>query len=129
MNSVASDLNDHDAIVAAVSIYVDGAKKGSGVEMRGAFREDATIFGFSDGSMFAGPIKLLFDAVDQEAPATGLKARFVQVDIVGTIADVQLELDDWNGVRYTDFMTLLKDQGSWKIMTKAFHQHSNATSV
>ena len=62
--------------------------------MQRAFHEDAIIFGFADGSKFAGPIKMLFDSVDQEPPATGLKARFARIDIVGTIAQVRLELDE-----------------------------------
>lgn len=120
MDSVVSDF---DAIVEAVRIYIDAAKRGRGADMHGAFHQDATIFGYADGSMFAGPIRLLFDSVDQEPPATGLRARFARIDVVGTVAQVRLELDDWNGVRYTDLFTLLKDQGTWKIMTKAFHQH------
>jgi hypothetical protein len=123
MGSAMSDFTDYDAIIEAIEAYIDGAKTGRGADMQPAFHEDAIIFGFADGSKFAGPIKTLFDSVDQEPPATGLKARFARIDIVGTIAQVRLELDDWNGVRYTDLFTLLKDQGSWKIMTKAFHQH------
>ena len=124
MGSAMSDFTDYDAITEAIqAAYIDGAKTGRGADMQPAFHEDAIVFGFVDGSKFAGPIKTLFDSVDQEPPATGLKARFARIDIVGTIAQVRLELDDWNGVRYTDLFTLLKDQGSWKIMTKAFHQH------
>ena len=61
MDSVASDLNDYDAIAEAVRIYVDAAKRGRGADMHDAFHQDATIFGYADGSMFAGPIRLLFE--------------------------------------------------------------------
>jgi hypothetical protein len=49
--------------------------------------------------------------------------RIVGIDIVDTIAGVGLELDDWNGHRYTDLFTLLKVDGAWKIMNDVFHQH------
>jgi hypothetical protein len=91
--------------------------------MKPAFHQDATIFGYVDGELFAGPIQLLFDKVDHDAPATGLHARIVGIDIVDTIAGVRLELDDWNGRRFTDLFTLLKVDGAWKIMNDVFHQH------
>ena len=47
----------------------------------------------------------------------------VSIDIINTIAAVRLELDDWNGHRYTDLLTLLKANGEWKIMNKVFHEH------
>jgi Putative lumazine-binding len=62
--------------------------------MKPAFHQDATIFGYADGELFAGPIQLLFGKVDHDAPATeGLHARIVGIDIVDTIAGVRLELD------------------------------------
>jgi Putative lumazine-binding len=92
--------------------------------MKPAFHQDATIFGYADGELFAGPIQLLFGKVDHDAPATeGLHARIVGIDIVDTIAGVRLELDDWNGHSYTDMFTLLKVDGTWKIMNDVFHQH------
>jgi hypothetical protein len=91
--------------------------------MQSAFHPDATIFGFSDGEIFAGPIQKLFDAVSDETPASALQARLVSIDIVDTIAAVRVELENWNGYRYTDFFTLLKAGGEWKILNKAFHQH------
>src|SRR5262245_53582877 len=51
----------------------------------------------------------------------GSKPRMVSIDIIDTIAAVRLELDDWNGHRYTDLF--IKANGEWKIMNKAFHQH------
>jgi hypothetical protein len=91
--------------------------------MKPAFHQDATIFGYADGDLFAGPIQKLFDYVDHDSPATGLHARIVSIDIIDTIASVRLELDNWTGHRYTDLFTLLKVDGEWKIMNKVFHQH------
>jgi hypothetical protein len=111
------------AIAKTVQYYTDGAKSGRGADMQPAFHQDATIFGYADGEIFAGPIQKLFESVDQDTPATGLQARMVSIDIINTIAAVRLELDDWNGHRYTDLLTLLKANGEWKIMNKVFHEH------
>ena len=36
---------------------------------------------------------------------------------------MRLELDNWTGHRFSDLFTLLKVDGDWKIMNKAFHLH------
>src|SRR5262245_15833481 len=92
--------------------------------MKPAFHQDATIFGYADGELFANPIQLLFDRVDHAAPATGLHALIVVIDIVDTIAGVRLELDDWNGRRLTDLLTLLKLDGAWKICKRCLSSAS-----
>lgn len=124
MRNECTDLSEYDAIAEAVQHYVDGAKSGRGADMLPAFREDATICGYADGEIFAGPIQKLFESVDQDKPATGLQARTVVIDVIDTIAAVRLELNDWNGHRYTDLFTLLKTAGGWKIVNKVFHQHA-----
>ncbi len=57
-------------------------------------------------------------------PATELQARVAGIDVNGTVATVRLELDNWNGYRFTDLFTLLKVDGEWKIMNNVFHLHA-----
>ena len=123
MSTVPTNVNEKDAIAQAVQPYIDGATSGKGDDMKPAFHTDATIFGYAGPDLFAGPIQLLFDWNDQNGPAMGLQARIADVDIVGTIATVRLELDNWTGARYTDLFTMLKVDGEWKIMNKVFHLH------
>jgi len=125
MSDTHTNLSEYEAIAKTVQHYIDGATSGRGADMQPAFHQEATIFGYADGELFAGPIQVLFDSVDHDAPAAGLHARIAGIDIVDTIAGVRLELDDWNGHRYTDLFTLLKVDGAWKIMNKVFHQHQH----
>ena len=53
----------------------------------------------------------LFDWNDQNGPATGLQARIASIEIIGTIATVRLELDNWTGYRFTDLFAMLKVDG------------------
>nr|MCH9765793.1 nuclear transport factor 2 family protein [Alphaproteobacteria bacterium] len=53
-----------------------------------------------------------------------LVAKIGAIDVVGSTATVRLELDDWTGHKFTDFFTLLKVDGRWKIMNKVFHLHA-----
>ncbi len=123
MSNATAIETEHDAIAKAVQHYIDGAKSGRGEDMKPAFHKDATIFGYAGADLFAGPIQQLLTWNDGNGPATGLKARIAGIDLIGTVATVRLELDNWTGSRYTDLFTLLKVDGEWKIMNKVFHLH------
>lgn len=120
----AVDLSEYTAISKTVQIYIDGGKSGKGADVKPAFHPDATIFGYAGPDLFAGPIQGLFDWIDQNGPATELQSRISSIDIIETVATVRLELENWNGRRFTDLFTLLKVDGEWKIMNKVFHLHA-----
>ncbi len=121
--SNATTVSEYDAIAKAIQPYIDGARSGRGVDMQPAFHKDATIFGYVGDDLFAGPIQQLFSWNDENGPATGLQAWIASIDLIGTVATVRLELDNWTGQRYTDLFTLLRVDGEWKIMNKVFHLH------
>ncbi len=114
---------ENEMIEKTVQIYIDGAKSGKGAEMKPAFHKDATIFGYVGDDLFAGPIQVLFDWNDENGPASELEPYITSIDISGTVATVRLELDNWNGFKFTDLFTLLKVDGKWLIMNKVFHVH------
>ncbi len=124
MNNQPTNVQENELITQVVQRYIDGAKSGKGEEMKPAFHEDATIFGYVGDDLFAGPIQRLFDWNDKNGPATKLQAQITNIDLIDTVATVRLELDDWSGYRYTDLFTLLKVDGEWKIMNKVFHVHT-----
>ncbi len=72
MSNTQTEVSEHDAIAKTIQHYIDGAKSGSGDDMKPAFHEDATIFGYAGADLF----------------------------------------------------TLLKVDGTWKIMNKVFHLHA-----
>ncbi len=126
MSNTPTNVSEYDLIAKVVQQYIDGAKSGRGEDMEPAFHRDATIFGYVGADLFAGPIQQLFSWNDENGPATGLRARISSIDLIGTVATVRLELDNWTGQRYTDLFTLLKVDGEWKIMNKVFHLHPQA---
>ena len=124
MSNSATNVSEYGAIADVVQQYIDGAKSGKGDDMKPAFHKDATIFGYVGADLFAGPIQQLFAWNDENGPATELQARIASIDLIGTVATVRLELDNWTGNRFTDLFTLLKTDGEWKIINKVFHLHS-----
>ena len=121
MSNVITNVNDQDVIAKVVQHYIDGARSGKGDDMKPAFHEDATVFGYVGPDLFAGPIQNLFAWNDDNGPATELEDRIASIDVTGTVATVRLELENWTGFRFTDLFTLLKVDGDWKIMNKVFH--------
>ncbi len=124
MSTATLNVSEYDVIADVVQYYIDGAKSGKGEDMKPAFHEDATVFGYVGDDLFAGPIQKLFAWNDDNGAATELRVRIASIDVVGTVATVRLELDNWTGYRFTDMFTLLKVDGEWKIMNKVFHLHA-----
>ena len=122
-STAATSLSDYDAIVETIQHYITGGKTGDTDEMKRAFHQNATIFGYLGPDLIAGPIQGLFDWNDQNGAATELEGRVTSIDLVGSAATARVELDNWSGHRFTDFFTLLKIDGKWKIMNKVFYLH------
>ena len=124
MSNTTANVNEYDAIAKTVQHYIDGGKAGRGDDMKPAFHEDATIFGYAGSDLFAGPIQKLYAWVDENGSAPELQGRIASIDLIDTVATVRLELYNWIGHRYTDLFTMLKVDGEWKIMNKVFHFHT-----
>ncbi len=124
MSNAPTNVSEYGVIAKVIQHYIDGARSGKGLDMKPAFHKDATIFGYVGADLFAGPIQKLFSWNDENGPAKELQARIASIDLIGTVATVRLELDNWTGSRFTDLFTLLKVDGEWKIMNKVFHLHS-----
>ena len=124
MSEVATNVNQRDAITRVIQHYIAGAKSGRSDDMKPAFHEDATIYGYVGTDLLAGHIEQLFDWNDNNGPATELRSQIASIDIAETVATVRLELKNWTGLRFTDLFTLLRIDGHWKIVNKVFHSHS-----
>jgi hypothetical protein len=123
MTIAVSEVREYDAIAKTIQHYIDGARSGRGADMKPAFHQDATLFGYVGPDLFAGPIQGLFDWTDQNGPAHEIESRITSIERCDTIAVARVETDNWSGHRFTDLFTLLKLDGEWKVMNKVFHLH------
>ena len=119
----AVDIQEYQAINDTIQHYLDGAHSGKGDDMRPAFHDQATIFGYVGPDLLAGPIEGLYAWNDENGPATDVVTHVTIIEVVETVAIVRIDADNWTGHRFTDFFTLLKVDGQWKIMNKVFHLH------
>jgi hypothetical protein len=126
MTNAPATADERDAIARTIQQYIDGGISGRGDDMKPAFHQGATIYGYIGPDLFGGPIQRLFDWNDENGAATDLKSNIATIDIEGTVATVRLELDNWTGHNFTDLFTLLRTDGEWKIISKVFYLHPEA---
>ena len=118
-----ANTDDVRKIQATLQHYIDGARAGDSEKMKPAFHEGATMFGYIGPDLIAGPIQNLYDWNNQNGPAKDIESIITNIDIEGTIATARVESDNWTGLKFSDFFTLLKIDGEWKVINKMFHLH------
>ena len=116
-------VEDVKAISSVIDTYLEGGKKGDGSIMKPAFRENATIHGYLDGNLIAGPIQVLYDFISENPESPELHVEDMSIDVVNTIATAKLETTKWLDHHFTDQFTLFKENGKWLIASIVFHTH------
>ena len=115
---------DYEDVVATVSKYVEGLSVGSITEISQAFHKEAIMYGFTDDKMLGGPIKNLYDFVEKNGTAPDIKTQIDILAITPTTAVVRVDMEnDAIGADYTDFHTLIKFDGTWRIIAKVYHMY------
>lgn len=107
---------------APLELYLKGHATGDGDYFRRAFHPDAKIQGNREGKLISRT-REEFAAGAPGKPAEDealRKRRIVSIDVVDDAAFAKIELD-YPKIKFTDYFTLLKVDGEWKIMSKVYH--------
>lgn len=117
----------YDAVAQVIGLYTDGAYNADIATLRKAFHADAQMYGYFGGNLFAGPIETVFYPVlsGNPSPASrkeAYKSRIVRIDVTGDSAVAVLAEENFMGANFTDYFSLLKIGGAWKIVNKTFVQ-------
>lgn len=114
--------NEKELVKIPLENYIKAQATGNGDFIRQAFHKDARIMAFRDGKLlnlsveeFAGR----FNGKTAEDEAKR-KRSFEILEISGNAAIARINLD-YPTVKFTDYMSLLKIDGEWKIVNKSFH--------
>jgi hypothetical protein len=110
-------------ITRVVNLYAEGVRDGDATKLREAFHPQAWMFGSLAGTRYDEPIDELIALVDGKPVDVdgSFQARVVSVEQVGDAAFAVLEEDGfWGTVSFTDFFTLARIDGAWKIVNKTF---------
>jgi Putative lumazine-binding len=112
----------------AVEDYLDGMVLAQADATRRAFHPDAAIVGHDAHGLEWLSVEAFASLCAEAGAQPGGRdayARITAIETVGDIARVTLE-DDYAGCRYTDYLTLLRVGGAWRIVNKAFFNHGPA---
>lgn len=116
---------DEGQITAAVEGYVLAMSTASEEGLRAAFHPSASIIGNYQGALEW----LSVDTYLREVLGAGLAPnnspnwKIGFIDITDDAATVKVE-DEFGSMKFTDYLSLLKVAGEWKIVSKIYHLHA-----
>ncbi|HJU65317.1 MAG TPA: nuclear transport factor 2 family protein [Gemmatimonadaceae bacterium] len=114
--------SDEAEVRAAIEHYLLGHATGQGAHFQQVFHPESKLFWVRDGQL-ATRTSAEYIAGASGKPADDeaqRKRRITSVDITGNAAMVKVELD-YPRVKFTDYMSMLKIDGQWKIVNKTFN--------
>ena len=102
--------------------YIRGHATGQGEHFRKAFHPDAKLFAIRDGKYWQlTSEEYIARAAGKPAADEAQRKRTIEsIDITGNAAVAKIVLD-YPQVKFTDYMSLLKIDGEWKIVNKTFY--------
>jgi len=119
-------IKEYEAVEAAAMKFVRSVAEGDSRHARELFADDAVLFGFLDGKLEHGSIEQFYRNVDTVSGGEAFKARIDVVAVEETMAVVRVLEEGWGGrIDFTDYLLLLKIDGEWKCVAKAYNQNSN----
>lgn len=128
-SKAASKTNQNDqidiyyAITDALKPYIEGARAGNTELLQSAFYANATMTGIMGNELMHANAIESFEQFESK-PSPTLRVHIASIDISGSVAVAKIEFDEWMGMRYTDFLILVKYNNIWKISAKVFDTHA-----
>lgn len=109
------------AVRQAIEHYFRGHATGDGQHFQKVFHPEAKLFWMREGKFTQRTsAEYIAGASGKPAPDEAQRKRSIQsIDITGNAAVVKVLLD-YPSARLTDYMSMLKIDGEWKIVNKTF---------
>ena len=119
-------IKEYEAVAAAAGNFVKSVAEGDSSYAKQLFTDDAVLFGILDGELEHGSIEQFYRNVDTIGGDANFKARIDVMAVEETVAVVRVLEENWgNRIDFTDYLLLLKLNGEWKCVAKAYNQNSN----
>lgn len=119
-------MSEEQSVQAVVHLYVDGMTFAHEGALRKAFHPKASIIGNHRGNIEWLTLEAFIAAVASEGSAPPGTQPLIQIetlDVTGDAATVKV-VDEMSGVRFSDYLSLLKIDGRWMIVNKLYHLHA-----
>lgn len=119
-------IKEYAAVEEAAMKFVKSVAEGDSSHAKQLFTDDAVLFGMLDGVLEHGSIEQFYRNVDSVGAGDNFKARIDVLAVEETVAVVRVLEEGWGGrIDFTDFLLLLKLDGEWKCVAKAYNQNSD----
>lgn len=121
-----ASLEEYRAVEAAAEKFVRSVAEGNSTYARELFIDEAVLFGYLDGRLEHGSIEQFYHNVDTVAAGQEFKARIDVLDVEQTVAVVRVLEEKWGGrIDFTDYLLMMKIDGEWRCVAKAYNQNSD----
>lgn len=121
-----AELQEYQAVAQAAMNFVKSVAEGNSAHAKKLFIDEAVLFGYLDGELEHGSIQQFYHNVDTVGGGKNFKARIDVIALEETLAVVRVLEEGWgNRIDFTDYLLLLKINGEWKCVAKAYNQNSN----
>lgn len=121
-----ASIEEYKAVEEAAAKFVRSVAEGDSRYARELFIDEAVLFGYLDGKLEHGSIEQFYRNVDSVGGDAGFRARIDVVDIEETVAVVRVLEEQWGGrIDFTDYLLMMKMDGRWRCVAKAYSQNSN----
>lgn len=124
-NQNINAVQDYEDVLAAMEGYVQGLKTGNVAELKKTFHQDAIMYGHLGDDLSQGSIDNLYTYVEKFGAAPNIKTNLTVLHKTPTTAIVRIEMEhDAADEDFTDYHSLIKINGEWKVVSKLFHLYT-----
>lgn len=121
-NQNINTIQDYEDVLAAMEGYVNGLKTGNVAQLKNTFHQDAIMYGHLGDDLSQGSIDNLYTYVEKFGAAPNIKTNLTVLHKTPTTAIVRIEMEhDAADEDFTDYHSLIKINGEWKVVAKLFH--------
>ena len=123
-----STKTEREAIEVVVVDYLEGMIYGQRDKLESAMHVQCMQAGHFNGNYEFFDRETFIRSLGDEAsvpPGSPYRSEIISMDMTGDVAVVKVE-DECFGTTFTDYLTLIKHEGQWQIVMKAFFDHANA---
>ena len=119
-------ISEYKAVEEAAMKFVRSVAEGNSKYAKELFTDEAVLFGYLDGKLEHGSIEQFYHNVDTVSGGDNFQARVDVVLVEESLAVVRVLEEGWGGrIDFTDVLLLLKMDGEWKCVAKAYNQNSD----
>lgn len=125
-----ASIEEYKAVEEAAMKFVRNVAEGNSRYAKELFIDEAVLFGYLDGQLEHGSIEQFYRNVDTVGAGDAFEARVDVVAVEETLAVVRVLEEKWGGrIDFTDYLLLLKINGGWKCVAKAYNQNSDTVRI